>query len=85
MPLRELKVEYKAFEMKTALCHKFDVFLADETIFRLLPTFLGKAFYKRKIFPRSVTKFFLEFSGSLNHVFLQSPLFLFTLGIVRFS
>ena len=58
MPLRELKVEYKAFEMKTALCHKFDVFLADETIFRLLPAFLGKAFYKRKIFPRSVTNFF---------------------------
>ncbi len=54
MPLRELKVEYKAYETKTALCHKFDAFLADDCIMRLLPQFLGKAFYKRKKFPRGV-------------------------------
>ena len=46
--LRELKVEYKAFEAKTSLCHRFDRFLADERIVRLLPKFLGKPFYKRK-------------------------------------
>ena len=46
--LRELKVEYKPYEAKTSLCHKFDRFLADERIVRLLPKFLGKPFYKRK-------------------------------------
>lgn len=49
--LRELKVEYKAFEAKTALCHRHEAFLADEKILRLLPKFLGKAFYARRKFP----------------------------------
>merc|ERR1711874_121214 len=49
--LRELKVEYKAFEAKTALCHRHEAFLADEKILRFLPKFLGKAFYSRKKFP----------------------------------
>jgi len=49
--LRELKVEYKQFEAKTQLCHRFDQFLADDRIIRLLPPFLGKAFYKRKKLP----------------------------------
>ena len=60
LPLRELKVEYKAYETKTALCHKFDAFLADDCIMRLLPQFLGKAFYKRKKFPRSVRYYHLN-------------------------
>jgi len=51
IPLRELKVEYKAFEAKTALCHRHEAFLADEKILRLLPKFLGKAFYSRRKFP----------------------------------
>jgi hypothetical protein len=55
MPLRELKVEYKAWETKTALVHKFDAFLADKCIVRLLSGFLGKPFYKRKKFPLPVT------------------------------
>ena len=46
--LRELKVEYKTFETKTALCHKFDKFLCDDRIVRLVPKFLGKPFYRRK-------------------------------------
>ena len=46
--LRELKVEYKPYEAKTALCHKFDKFLADDRIVRLMPKLLGKPFYKRK-------------------------------------
>merc|ERR1719319_461951 len=49
--LRELKVEYKQFEAKTQLCHRFDLFLADARIIRLLPQFLGKPFYKRKKLP----------------------------------
>merc|ERR1711910_310310 len=54
IPLRELKVEYKAFEAKTALCHRHEAFLADVRIVRLLPKFLGKPFYKRKKFPIQV-------------------------------
>ena len=46
--LRELKVEYKQYEAKTALAMKFDKFLVDERIVRLVPKFLGKPFYKRK-------------------------------------
>ena len=49
--LRELKVEYKSFETKQALLHRFDKFLVDDRIARLIPKFLGKAFYKRKRFP----------------------------------
>ena len=57
MPLRELKVEYKAYETKTALCHKFDLFLADDRIVKFIPQFLGKPFYKRKKFPVPVSRF----------------------------
>ena len=46
--LRELKVEYKQYEAKTSLCQKFDIFLVDDRILRLVPMFLGKAFYRRK-------------------------------------
>jgi len=52
--LRELKVEYKQYEAKTQLCHRFDQFLADDRIIRLLPQFLGKPFYKRKKLPVQV-------------------------------
>ena len=52
--LRELKVEYTQFEEKIQLSHKFDVFLADSRIIRLLPKFLGKNFYKNKKLPVQV-------------------------------
>jgi len=52
--LRELKVEYKQYEAKTQLCHRFDQFLADARVIRLLPQFLGKAFYKRKKLPMQI-------------------------------
>ena len=52
--LRELKVEYKQFEAKLQLCNKFDLFLADDRIIRLLPQFLGKSFYKRKKIPLQI-------------------------------
>merc|ERR1719234_6361 len=54
MSLRELKVEYKTFESKTALSHLYDHFLVDARIIRLVPKFLGKPFYKRKKFPVQV-------------------------------
>ena len=54
IPLRELKVEYKQFEAKIQLCNKFDLFLADDRIIRLLPQFLGKNFYKRKKIPLQI-------------------------------
>merc|ERR1712062_134850 len=52
--LRELKVDYKTFESKTALCHRHEMFLADDRIIRFLPQFLEKAFYKRKKFPMAI-------------------------------
>jgi len=54
MSLRELKVEYKTFESKTALSHLYDHFLVDARIIRLVPKFLGKPFYQRKKFPVQV-------------------------------
>jgi ribosome biogenesis protein UTP30 len=51
---RELKVEYKTFEAKTALCHLYEHFLVDQRIIRLVPKFLGKPFYKRRKFPVGV-------------------------------
>ena len=36
------------------MCHKFDKFLADSRIIRLLPQFLGKHFYKRKKIPLQI-------------------------------
>merc|ERR1711971_1391060 len=52
--LRELKVEYKQFEAKIQLSNKFDLFLADDRIIRLLPKFLGKPFYSRKKLPLQI-------------------------------
>jgi len=46
LALRELKVEFKTFEAKRQLAQLYDVFLADARIVRLLPKFLGKAFYQ---------------------------------------
>ena len=54
IPLRELKVEYKQFEAKIQLSNKFDLFLADDRIIRLLPQFLGKNFFKRKKIPLQI-------------------------------
>ena len=49
--LRQLKVEYKQYESKLSLVKRYDIFLADSRIIRLLPKFLGKPFYARKKFP----------------------------------
>jgi len=49
--LRQLKVEYKQYESKLSLVKRYDIFLADTRIMRLIPKFLGKPFYARKKFP----------------------------------
>ncbi|XP_028669939.1 ribosomal L1 domain-containing protein 1 isoform X2 [Erpetoichthys calabaricus] len=51
---KTLKKEYKPFEAKRRLLSNFDLFLADARIYRLLPTQIGKHFYKSKKVPISV-------------------------------
>ncbi|XP_008139976.2 ribosomal L1 domain-containing protein 1 isoform X1 [Eptesicus fuscus] len=51
IPLRTLKKEYKAYEAKLRLLGSFDLFLSDARIRRLLPSHLGRHFYKRKKVP----------------------------------
>ncbi|XP_010184381.1 PREDICTED: LOW QUALITY PROTEIN: ribosomal L1 domain-containing protein 1, partial [Mesitornis unicolor] len=51
---KTLKKEYKLFEAKRRLLNRFDLFLSDERIRRLLPSHLGKHFYERKKVPLSV-------------------------------
>ncbi|XP_046369994.2 ribosomal L1 domain-containing protein 1-like [Haliotis rufescens] len=54
IPLKSLKTEYKPYEAKRILSDRFDVFLADKCVIRLLPDFLGKAFYGRRRLPIGV-------------------------------
>ncbi|NWU94547.1 RL1D1 protein, partial [Upupa epops] len=51
---KTLKKEYKPFEAKRRLLNRFDLFLSDDRIRRLLPSHLGKHFYERKKTPLSV-------------------------------
>ncbi|NXS50275.1 RL1D1 protein, partial [Balaeniceps rex] len=51
---KTLKKEYKLFEAKRRLLNRFDLFLSDDRIKRLLPSHLGKHFYERKKAPLSV-------------------------------
>ncbi|NXG82508.1 RL1D1 protein, partial [Stercorarius parasiticus] len=51
---KTLKKEYKLFEAKRRLLNRFDLFLSDDRIRRLLPSHLGKHFYERKKAPLSV-------------------------------
>ncbi|XP_009957004.1 PREDICTED: ribosomal L1 domain-containing protein 1, partial [Leptosomus discolor] len=51
---KTLKKEYKLFEAKRRLLNRFDLFLSDDRIRRLLPSHLGKHFYERKKVPLSV-------------------------------
>ncbi|NXX44608.1 RL1D1 protein, partial [Tricholaema leucomelas] len=51
---KTLKKEYKLFEAKRRLLNRFDLFLSDDRIRRLLPSHLGKHFYERKKTPISV-------------------------------
>ncbi|NXG57567.1 RL1D1 protein, partial [Hemiprocne comata] len=51
---KTLKKEYKLFEAKRRLLNRFDLFLSDDRIRRLLPSHLGKHFFERKKAPLSV-------------------------------
>ncbi|NXS08426.1 RL1D1 protein, partial [Neodrepanis coruscans] len=51
---KTLKREYKLFEAKRRLLNRFDLFLSDDRIRRLLPSHLGKHFYDKKKAPLSV-------------------------------
>ncbi|NWX88390.1 RL1D1 protein, partial [Nothoprocta pentlandii] len=51
---KTLKSEYKPFEAKRRLMNRFDLFLSDARIRRLLPSHLGKHFYRNKKVPLSV-------------------------------
>ncbi|NXN35981.1 RL1D1 protein, partial [Rhinoptilus africanus] len=51
---KTLKKEYKLFEAKRRLLNRFDLFLSDDRIRRLLPSHLGKHFYERKKVPLPV-------------------------------
>uniref|UniRef100_K7FYE7 Ribosomal L1 domain-containing protein 1 n=1 Tax=Pelodiscus sinensis TaxID=13735 RepID=K7FYE7_PELSI len=51
---KTLKSEYKPFEAKRRLLNRFDLFLADDRIRRLLPSHIGKHFYQSKKAPLSV-------------------------------
>ncbi|XP_042294649.1 ribosomal L1 domain-containing protein 1 [Sceloporus undulatus] len=51
---KTLKKEYKPFEAKRRLLSRFTLFLSDDRIRRLLPSHIGKHFYKSKKAPLSV-------------------------------
>uniref|UniRef100_A0A8B9V5P6 Ribosomal L1 domain containing 1 n=1 Tax=Anas zonorhyncha TaxID=75864 RepID=A0A8B9V5P6_9AVES len=51
---KTLKKEYKPFEAKRRLLNRFDLFLSDDRIRRLLPSHIGKHFYERKKAPLCV-------------------------------
>ncbi|XP_066496962.1 ribosomal L1 domain-containing protein 1 [Tiliqua scincoides] len=51
---KTLKAEYKPFEAKRRLLNRFSLFLSDDRIRRLLPSHIGKHFYRSKKAPLSV-------------------------------
>ncbi|XP_058013814.1 ribosomal L1 domain-containing protein 1 [Ahaetulla prasina] len=51
---KTLKTEYKPFEAKCRLLNRFALFLSDDRIRRLLPSQIGKHFYRRKKAPLCV-------------------------------
>lgn len=53
--VRKLRANYKPFEAKRQLCGSYDLFVADERVLPLLPTLLGKTFFKKKKHPVPVS------------------------------
>ncbi|XP_077172716.1 ribosomal L1 domain-containing protein 1 [Paroedura picta] len=51
---KTLKKEYKSFEAKRRLLSRFSLFLSDDRVRRLLPSHIGKHFYRSKKAPLSV-------------------------------
>ncbi|XP_040212869.1 ribosomal L1 domain-containing protein 1 [Rana temporaria] len=70
IPLKKMKKEYKPYEAKQRLLGSFDLFLADARIRRLLPSHIGKHFYKEKREPQSVNLKAKHLASELNR-FIQ--------------
>ncbi|XP_075686255.1 ribosomal L1 domain-containing protein 1 [Rhinoderma darwinii] len=70
VPLKKMKKEYKPFEGKRRLLSSFDLFLADARIRRLLPSHIGRHFYKEKREPQSVNLKRKNLAAELNR-FIQ--------------
>ncbi|XP_014771661.1 ribosomal L1 domain-containing protein 1 [Octopus bimaculoides] len=72
--LKTLYLEYRPFEAKRKLCNKFDVFLADKSVFGPLPRILGRDFFRRKRIPIKVdlksNKLKEEINSAVNDSFL---------------
>ncbi|XP_074136698.1 ribosomal L1 domain-containing protein 1-like [Sminthopsis crassicaudata] len=68
IPYTRLKQEYKPYEAKRRLLSNFDLFLADERIRRLLPSHIGKQFYRRKRVPLSVDLTTQNLSEHINRI-----------------
>ncbi|EEB06375.1 U3 snoRNP-associated protein Cic1/Utp30 family protein [Schizosaccharomyces japonicus yFS275] len=49
--ISKLKAKWKSFEQKRQLRDQYDLFLADERIYAMLPHTLGTTFYKKKKLP----------------------------------
>lgn len=49
--ISKLKSDYRPFEAKRKLCDSYDMFFADDRVIPLLPSLLGKHFFKKKKIP----------------------------------
>ncbi|CAI5792183.1 L1 domain-containing 1 [Podarcis lilfordi] len=63
---KTLKKEYKPYEAKRRLLSRFSLFLADDRIRRLLPSHIGKHFYRSKKAPVSVNLKAKDLSKEIN-------------------
>ncbi|CAN3502743.1 proteasome-interacting protein Cic1p [Diutina catenulata] len=51
VPVKALKTDYKNFEKRRAFHRDYDVFLVDTAVLNIMPTTLGKIFYKTGKYP----------------------------------
>jgi len=54
LKLSKLMTDYRPFEAKRKLCNSYDLFLVDQAIVLLLPSLLGKQFFKKRKIPVQV-------------------------------
>ncbi|XP_058851839.1 ribosomal L1 domain-containing protein 1-like isoform X1 [Acipenser ruthenus] len=74
IPYQTLKKKYKPIEAKRKLLGNFDLFLADGRIHRLLPSQIGKHFYRSKKEPISVNLKVKQLAKELDRVIKGSTL-----------
>jgi len=48
IPVKALRTDYSMHSAKRSLAKAYDLYLADETVFGLLPGLLGKIFFAKK-------------------------------------